>query len=216
MPNLRGDLVENKAWKTTLYQFIYYSMIKRNFTNARFVTESWPVYLSSISIKVTWLIISICDSSFTQKSSLATHVLSVHLTFKREVYDTTFASKGNLTVRIGSVYGGIVKKYQCNICDSFFTEKSKLGILVLSVHERKKSFECDLCNSRYTSKTKLDIHKKITHESQNPFFCNFCGADFTKEENLKRHVFEVHNFTKNVKIQFRLVFVVQLLQRKEI
>ena len=83
------------------------------------------------------------------------------------------------------------KPFQCEICKSYYANKSKFDMHISRVHEVKKCYLCE-----YTSSKKSDLEKHISsfHEGNKykPYKCNMCEYTCSKNSNLKRHVESVH------------------------
>ena len=47
-------------------------------------------------------------------------------------------------------------QFNCNICESSFTQKGQMSRHVASVHEGKKPFKCNICATRFARKTHLN------------------------------------------------------------
>ena len=84
------------------------------------------------------------------------------------------------------------KHFQCNICESRFSQKSNLNTHVRSVHEKISSFKCIICETSFTAKASLNSHLRSVHDQQKPFKCNTCDSSFARKDNLKTHIQSVH------------------------
>ena len=68
---------------------------------------------------------------------------------------------------------------------------------MVSVHEKKKPFQCDICGTKFSQKSRLDSHLKIIHEGKKTFKCDICDANFAWDTQLSRHISKIHaNQTK--------------------
>ena len=59
-------------------------------------------------------------------------------------------------------------------------------------HEQEKSFECDLCESKFTQKESLKAHIASVHEEEKLFECDIYENAFTQKENLKVQIASIH------------------------
>ena len=56
-------------------------------------------------------------------------------------------------------------------------------------------YECNQCDSTFTQQTHLISHKKITHKGVK-YDCNQCGSNFNQKGNLNAHIKFVHEGLK--------------------
>jgi len=53
-------------------------------------------------------------------------------------------------------------------------------------------FECEICNKFYSKKSNLKRHMQTKHSSKKPFICRFCGAGRSRMEDMKHHMIRAH------------------------
>ena len=99
---------------------------------------------------------------------------------------------------IESVHEG-KKSFKCNVCDTAFSEKSKLNGHIESVHEGKKPFQCRICDASFSQKGDMNRHIESVHEGKKLFRCKICNASFSLKGNLKSHIESVHEEKKSLK-----------------
>ena len=63
------------------------------------------------------------------------------------------------------------------------------------VDKPKARSKCPECDNSYHPRWKLVRHYKLKHEGIR-FMCDQCGQQFGKDTNLKRHLMDVHKYTK--------------------
>ena len=90
---------------------------------------------------------SICQVSFSRKSSLKRHIEAVH------------EKK---------------KAHKCLICDSNFSSTDSLKQHITTVHEGKKPHKCLICDSNFSSTSDLKRHIAAVHEGTKPHKCSIC------------------------------------------
>merc|ERR1712008_189120 len=87
-----------------------------------------------------------CESLFTRKDNLISHIASVHE--RKKPYqctdcNQTYAKKDNLKVHVAAIHEG-KKLNKCPDCEASFAQKTQMLNHINSVHEGIKSFECTL------------------------------------------------------------------------
>ena len=91
--------------------------------------------------------------------------------------------------------------HTCSICDTNFSQKSKLKKhkeLVHKGHEEIKEFICNICNKAFRRKCQMRIHVSSVHEGIKPFKCESCGSSFKQKRSLVEHVKSVHEGIKTL------------------
>ena len=74
--------------------------------------------------------------------------------------------------------------------------------------------KCPECDNSYHPRWKLVRHYKLKHEGMR-FMCDQCGQEFGKDSNLKRHLLDVHKYTKTVAASSMKIHDVEDGQKKE-
>ena len=129
-----------------------------------------------------------CESSFTQKGSLANHILRKHSGLETEhsckECDKKFDSKSQLK-RHSKIHLK-VRHFQCEYC-SFTTDTDWNLHLHLQTHG-DMSDECQICGKKMSSESSLKNHLKRFHsESEKRYECKTCGKLFLTSKELKTH-----------------------------
>ena len=78
-------------------------------------------------------------------------------TFKCELCEKSFTTKGNLKTHVEKVHEG-KKPIKCGFCEETFEQKVTLNKHIVSVHEEKKVFNCNLCQKTFATKGSLAKH----------------------------------------------------------
>ena len=108
-----------------------------------------------------------CNSHFTQKSNLKTHVRLKH----KEMFEKTDFSK-----------------------ISFIDSKDPKDS---DIDKSMRNFKCEICNKTFQQNWRLNRHEKQTHglkvhEEKMPYECPFCDVKIKLEHNLKVHIKHKH------------------------
>lgn len=116
-----------------------------------------------------------CDKSFTKKSSLKTHVDSIHLgirytclhfdcRFTRPTYISARALRDHKKYK----HDGVQRqgsRFACGKCDKSFAQKYKLSEHIDYKHS-SKTFTCDECDEEFDGKSKLVYHVRTNHQAE--------------------------------------------------
>ena len=108
-----------------------------------------------------------CEKTFSSKSSLERHKISVH-------------EKEN--------------RYQCKICvgkdtDISFARKDTLERHIKNVHQSQdnRNFECQQCKQSFVTEIGLTYHRKQSHVESEKHQCDICGDGFATKGELSIH-----------------------------
>ena len=116
------------------------------------------------------------EEGFFQKQSLNWYIgIQRKEAFQCNLCDTSFSQKRHLNRHIESVHKGI-KPFKCKYCDASFSQKENLRGHIESVHERKKPFKCNACDASFSQKCDLNRHIESVHEEKKTFKCNICDS----------------------------------------
>lgn len=107
---------------------------------------------------------------------------------------TGFSTKGNLK-RHRNAHSG-EKPYQCEQCDSKFTEKKSLKIH-LRKHTGEKPYKCELCDKVFAQAGILKNHMDVHDEQTRKFKCSQCPRVFRQRSQLSIHL-KRHDGVKNL------------------
>ena len=116
-------------------------------------TEGQDIDCSNKKYKEGLISCSICQVSFSIKSSLKRHIEAVHegtKAHKCSICDYTSSYKDKLKRHIEAVHGG-KKPHKCSICDFNTSYKHVLKKHIEAVHEEKKPHKCSICDSNFSS-----------------------------------------------------------------
>ncbi|KAJ8665015.1 hypothetical protein QAD02_006677 [Eretmocerus hayati] len=141
-----------------------------------------------------------CDSSFTQRSSLNAHKKfhSNAKIFTCKVYSKSFKSQLGLKMHTRKMHE-ISDPFSCDICGRNFGRKHNL-LSHLKAHEStktEKTCTCKICGKTFRSKSNLSRHALI-HTNEKPFSCENCEKRFKSTGDLKNHITVVHVNTESL------------------
>lgn len=133
----------------------------------------------------------VCCKGFNSKYTLNNHSY-IHTDtkpFNCEFCD--YACRDSSTLRKHQQrHMGIVKRYQCTLCDKSYSSKSRLTVHVTEVHLEinVNKWKCDNCNKVFKSSKVLKSHVKNVHERAYACKCEICGAIMSNKYNLPLHM----------------------------
>ena len=164
--------------------------------NEKPISTLGVIEIATFEQKNTKYICTLCNKAFVTKSSLKTHIESVH--------------EGK-------------RPHKCNKCELRLVKISHLNSHLESVHEKNKPFKCEICDYSCSQKFNLKRHFELVHEKtkldypttnkeslkenekpistqQNATFqqknakyiCTLCNKLFVAKSSLKGHIESVH------------------------
>ena len=151
-----------------------------------------------------------CSKQFTQKITLADHMVSDHKDKLSEDEISNLSSKnGSNLTHCGVTFSNKLTylihfftihrptaDYSCKICGKAFKAKK-----FLYEHEKlrhatvQQIFPCKICNKTFASKSTIDIHIREVHEKIKRHKCDLCNKYFSRGFILKTHKKQVHQKT---------------------
>ena len=140
---------------------------------------------------------SMCDRSFSFKSTLVNHKRTVHVT---KGYVCALCNKGF------PLHGDLVrhsythspnKPFQCDKpgCNKGFTCKSSLNKHIRLKHDIDKVYRCVNCSKTFQMECDIQRHM-FTHTTVRPFKCTLCPKSYTCKSSLKQHINMIHGKKK--------------------
>ena len=118
---------------------------------------------------------SLCQRSFSQKSSLTRHISIVH---------------------------DKLKPHSCIECQQSFSMRDQLKKHIISNHSSstamapivkvKQAVSCKLCNRSFSQRSSLTRHVIIVHKKLKPHSCSECQQSFSMRDQLKKHIMSNH------------------------
>ena len=84
------------------------------------------------------------------------------------------------------------KKFNCNECGKFFTQKCDLERHMNCVHKGEKEFQCNQCDHKTSLKQNLTRHILGVHKKRNSYHCEQCDFRSSYAYSLKRHMLNMH------------------------
>ena len=106
--------------------------------------------------------------------------------------EMSFGSKYKLKRHEQSQHIGI--KFECNLCDMFYTRKDNLKVHMKIHHKiviKNDKLKCDKCSKIFSKKSHLSRHQSI-----NSNMCDICARSFCTLKQVQEHKRKLHsNFT---------------------
>lgn len=98
----------------------------------------------------------------------------------------SFVSIGFLNAHEKVHRDGIVKKFECDLCDKKFDRRAKL-IDHYCMHTGEKRFMCSTCGKKFRRRCGLKEHETL-HTGEKPFSCTYCPQKYRCRANLAEHI----------------------------
>lgn len=139
----------------------------------------------------------ICSKSFSQNTTLKTHMAALHLgkTVECDVpgCDKKFTRRSYLLIHKRDHAGE--RKYACDRCPNQYKQKSHLDRHIEASHLGVRH-KCDFpgCNSEFSKSWSLKMHK-FSHASdirELPYQCQSCDSGFQRRDKLLKHIAKDH------------------------
>lgn len=131
---------------------------------------------------------TICHKSYTQRSTLNSHVETAHKMYKTEV---TCQYCGKYLRGRTRVYSHLrqhrLQGVQCDICNKVLRSKKNL-IVHLRRHTGDKMNTCELCGASYCTIWELGNHQRTVHErGKHIHKCDICEYETFNSVTMNRH-----------------------------
>ncbi|XP_022913503.2 zinc finger protein 32-like [Onthophagus taurus] len=129
-----------------------------------------------------------CPKSFTQSSSVTTHIRSVHSKdrpFICEICARGFPVRGQYTYHMRIAHSLDYKRLMCSYCGKCFVIQSKLD-QHLRIHTGEKPWFCHMCSKRFATKSDLNRHLAV-HSGEKRYECLLCHKKFARKGNRDVH-----------------------------
>ncbi|XP_072947100.1 uncharacterized protein [Epargyreus clarus] len=147
----------------------------------------------------------VCGKGFNSGYSLSVHVL-IHQNLKpHKCKYCDYACRDTSTLRKHHErHMGIVRRYDCSICDKRFAKKMTLQNHVAEVHMNIdiKQLPCDICGKKFKTIGKVNHHIKTVHKRGNATNCEICGMKIANKYNMSAHLLS-HVDVKPYKCAFK-------------
>ena len=94
---------------------------------------------------------------------------------------------------------GKVKRFQCNICNSYWFETQAALQMHVNTHiimqrttkrqsgDPNRPWQCELCHRKFAEKCTLKRHVRI-HTNEKPWKCQYCSKAFNQSCSLQAHI----------------------------
>lgn len=128
----------------------------------------------------------ICDRTFPNKISLASH-MQTHKSNFCGVCKKSFPDKDELNAHTcDHPFAFGADSRVCQLCGKRFANPSALKIHSV-IHTGEKPYSCNLCGKGFTQKGNLKSHQRV-HTGEKPHQCVKCGKTFSQKISLKQHL----------------------------
>eukprot|EP01083_Nonionella_stella_P089572 249942_1 len=136
---------------------------------------------------------SLCDISYTTRSSLLRHNRKNHLHTQSSGDENDDSSSNDSDSDVSSLsLAQHEREFKCDICDRCFRRAQDLTRhKAFCMKKLSNAFKCDICERVFEKASRLAYHK-TSHSDSRPFKCEDCTADFKLHHYLVQHIFRVH------------------------
>lgn len=144
-------------------------------------------HIKNVHLKsVTEFMCDLCNSKFTTKAGLLSHMKGKHLfiTFSCRYCSECFP---NRSVRRTHElrFHTFDLRFTCTFCTKKFPDNAQLKRHT-STHTGERKHICLICGMAFITKNKLKLHS-ASHSSARPYPCSSCTAAFKTLNNLRQH-----------------------------
>eukprot|EP01083_Nonionella_stella_P089570 249939_1 len=140
---------------------------------------------------------SLCDISYTTRSSLLRHNRKNHLHTQSsgDENDDSSSNDSDSDSDVSSLsLAQHEREFKCDICDRCFRRGQDLTrhkACCLKKLSNPYPWKCDICERVFEKASTLAYHK-ATHSDHRPFKCEYCTARFKLHPYLVQHIIKVH------------------------
>eukprot|EP01083_Nonionella_stella_P144925 453260_1 len=138
---------------------------------------------------------SLCDISYTTRSSLLRHNRKNHLHTQSsgDENDDSSSNDSDSDSDVSSLsLAQHEREFKCDICDRCFRRGGDLTRhKAFCMKKQSNPWKCDICERVFESASRLAHHKTI-HSDHRPFKCEYCTSRFKLHPYLVQHIIRVH------------------------
>ena len=107
-----------------------------------------------------------------------------------------FSNKSKLKLHKLAVHDKV--KFSCpyESCAKVFTRREALRQHIKGIHTNREINKCNMCSKSYSQKFDLQEHVRAVHEGRK-HYCSICKKDFVRSSERNRHERQVHGVQKS-------------------
>lgn len=130
----------------------------------------------------------LCGQVFDQHDRLVKHVASRHKTAQQQPGSAPLTPQPSPSATSGAAAGngGVVKGYQCDVCQRPFA-RSDMLTRHMRLHTGLKPYTCRICGQVFSRSDHLSTHQR-THTGEKPYRCPQCSYAACRRDMITRHL----------------------------
>lgn len=154
-----------------------------------------------------------CNMKFSQANALKCHkrIHSKERPFVCSYCKKSFSQNTTLKTHVAAKHTGKAVSCTFDGCDKKFARNSFLKQHIKRDHENKRDYVCSHCDKSYKQKSHLDRHVEASHMNVR-HQCTMCEKNFSKSWTLKMHLF-AHSNSKELPYKCSLCHDVKFQRR---
>lgn len=136
---------------------------------------------------------SFCDKTFTQNTTLKTHMAAKHI---GKSVECTFSGCTKKFSRNSFLKQHIIRDhnllrdYACPDCEKTYKQKSHLDRHIEASHNFIRH-ACNYCEKSFSKAWSLKMHQ-FQHSQNSPYKCTFCCTNFQRRDKWLKHMNKEH------------------------
>ena len=146
-----------------------------------------------------------CDMSYPNRVSLLCHINSVHKGVRHtcDICNTSFSQKSSMLKHKRDHHGEESKlNKQCDLCGKILAREEQMKVHRKKVHFNTQLIQCDQCDYKCKERNSLKDHISTVHIRKRAFKCERCPERFFSYGAMKQHEYTKH---KNTEKRFKCI-----------